>query len=151
MKITAEMIEKFAAVRAQKNALEREDKELSEPLKKEMLAREARGLGKEYGPKDSRQKLVLIPSERVDVGWKEIAQELAKELWEAKWKSRLQKIVNSYGKKDVYSLTAKLNENFKEIKGNHNFEERVQRLMNRHAISRDEAARIVKNVIATKE
>ena len=96
-------------LRAKKKATEEQEKTLTDSFRDEMQYRE---IG-EFAPPTSQFKVVLSEYDRSDVDWKDIAHELAKTAYGAKWKAALNKMKADYGKTEIASVLLKPNENYR--------------------------------------
>jgi hypothetical protein len=85
LKLTKDLVEELASIKAQKSALEKREKELVPEIKEKMAEKEIF----EFAPEDCPYKLVRNLFEKASVRWKEEWIELAKQIYGKKdWKKK---------------------------------------------------------------
>lgn len=109
MRLTSAVVTELAVLRAEIKKKTEKEKELCTELKDEMTLR---GID-EFAPAESPYKLVKVEYDQKDVSWKELAEEIYKKMFGARWRLVLRRAVKASGKKHVVCLDIKTNHRYK--------------------------------------
>lgn len=107
MKLTVEVVTELSSLRSNIKALQKEEKVLTERVKKAMRGEKI----SEFGPKTSAMKFCLDKMDKSKVKWKGEWKKLAKR-YLSNWKKTEETIIED-SRETEYQLRIELNENYK--------------------------------------
>lgn len=106
VQLSAKLVSEFAKTRAELAALKKKENDMCEQIKDAMELEEI----KEYAPVGCPFKLQLVPSERTNISWKDVAANYAKSLFGKKWKKFIDREIKDAGTSEVRTLLVQPNE-----------------------------------------
>src|SRR4051812_8462823 len=108
MKLTLEVVEELAQIKADLSRLEKRESTIVEGIKKEMYHRRI----DEFAPKGCPYKLVYSQFKRAAVSWKDEWITLAKEIYGKNKYEKVEAKITAASKVPASSLNLELNENY---------------------------------------